>query len=176
LFIPIDLIPRTPAIMRQNAFNHQTDLTQEQEYLPIPPQRTFEETPLYLLKKKLSDFHKILIEKQKDGEENLFMKTLSDDIYIAFRSLGTRYQQMYVGARESSQGRQRTYNVADLQFNDNEVDVSLPRYQLNRSATNGVYSTPRVLTTMNTLSQDPGTISSPFRPPQSSDSVSTQPY
>jgi hypothetical protein len=176
LFSPVDLAPRSPAIVRQNAFNPQTDLTQEQEYLPIPPPRIIEEPPLSCLKKKLSDFHKILMDQQKDGKENLFMKTLSDDIYIAIRSLGTRYQQMYVGARESSQGRQRTYNVADLHFNDHEVDVSLPRYQLNRSATNGVYSTPRALTTMNTLSQDPGTVSSPFSPPQSSDSISTQPY
>jgi hypothetical protein len=41
-----------------------------------------------------------------------FMKNLCDDVYISYRTFGTRYGEMFTLARQSSQGAQRGYNVS----------------------------------------------------------------
>jgi len=55
------------------------------------------------MKKFMTD-HNLLDDK--------IMKNLCDDIYICYRTLGTKFGAMYVTARQSSQGTQRGYNVS----------------------------------------------------------------
>ena len=68
------------------------------------------------LEKKLTTF----LEKMKAymTEKSLlddkFMQTLCDDIYVSIRSLTSTLGDMYLGARVSSQGVQRAYNVRDV--------------------------------------------------------------
>jgi hypothetical protein len=40
------------------------------------------------------------------------MKNLCDDIYICYRTFGTKFGTMYTTARQTSQGTQRCYNVS----------------------------------------------------------------
>jgi hypothetical protein len=73
------------------------------------------------LKKKLKEFHSILHNYilQNHLENNPFLKTLCDDIYIAYKSAGTPYATMFTTARQTSQGRQQTYNCSTI----DEIDT-----------------------------------------------------
>ena len=124
------------------------------------------------LKITLTDFHKVMLDyiKNNELENDTFMKGLSDDIYIAIRTIGTPNQQMYVSARETSQGRQQTYNITDIIFdqnynhftplhienasNDTDIysqETYLPPYQLQQKSINTSYSTPNILRTIRSI-------------------------
>ena len=68
------------------------------------------------LRNKVKEFFDIMSDYIKINEltRDKFMKILLDDIYIAYKTLGTRHGLMYSCARQTSQGRQQTYNVTDI--------------------------------------------------------------
>jgi len=53
-----------------------------------------------------------------------FMRNLCDDIYICYRTFGTKYGTMYATSRQASQGNQRCYTV---NHTPDEVNQSVPR-------------------------------------------------
>lgn len=63
------------------------------------------------IKQDLNDFHKMMLNYMKDNmlENCPIMKMLCDDIYIAYKTIGTSLGSMYSYARQSSNGRQQTY-------------------------------------------------------------------
>ena len=73
------------------------------------------------MKQKLSDFLDEMKKymEENDQQENRFIKNLCDDIYICYRTFGTRYGAMYCAARQLSQGTQRQYTVSAPQNENN---------------------------------------------------------
>lgn len=51
---------------------------------------------------------------ENDLNDDAFMQTLCDDIYITIRSLTSKYGGMYLHTRSTSQGRERAYNVTNI--------------------------------------------------------------
>jgi hypothetical protein len=53
--------------------------------------------------------------------DDKFMKNLCDDIYISYRTFGTRFAEMYNNARQTSQGTQRCYTVSQTPDDTTQV-------------------------------------------------------
>jgi uncharacterized protein YegL len=72
------------------------------------------------IRKKLSDFIEEMKEYMEDNSltDDKFMKNLCDDIYICYRTFGTKFGNMYVTARQTSQGTQRCYTVTSTETDD----------------------------------------------------------
>lgn len=98
--------------------------------------------------------------RENDLTEDPFMKVLSDDIIITFQTIGTHRSNYYSSARQSSQGRQRTYNVTtNDSFEDEQLLGARNRNNMHRqNALNNIYpmSPPRIIRqktrTFNTVS------------------------
>ena len=76
------------------------------------------------MKAKLKTFLKDMkqyMEEQKQTE-NIFMKVLCDDVYIAYRTLGTSICQAFTSARQASQGQQRSYHASNIYNQEDEDD------------------------------------------------------
>ena len=58
--------------------------------------------------------------KKNDLEDDEFMKNLCDDIFVCTKALTSRKGQMYITTRAVSQGRERAYNVRNLDDLDDE--------------------------------------------------------
>ena len=59
-----------------------------------------------------------------------FMRNLCDDIYICYRTFGTKYGTMYATSRQASQGNQRCYTV---NHTPDEVNQRVPRTGVPRT-------------------------------------------
>jgi hypothetical protein len=67
------------------------------------------------IKEELKTFMTELKEymKTKELENDPLLKNLCDDIVVVYRTIGTRYGQMYSSSRQTSQGNERLHNVCD---------------------------------------------------------------
>jgi hypothetical protein len=71
--------------------------------------------------------------RENDLTEDPFMKVLCDDIIITFQTIGTQRSNYYSTARQSSQGRQRTYNVTTTDsFEDDQLLDARTRNHIQR--------------------------------------------
>ena len=87
-----------------------------------------------------------------DKKEEIFYKILCDDIYITYKTIETKKANLYSTARQNSQGRQRTYNITEIEYEDNHVS-SLITSPLKRQQT--MYGTPPLLTSLTRPSLTP---------------------
>jgi len=85
-----------------------------------------------LLKKQIHDFFRTMLDhiENRNLKEDIFYKTLCDDMYIALKSFDTQHGMMYAASRQTSQGRQQTYSSIPAQEapldNDNENLPMMP--------------------------------------------------
>ena len=66
---------------------------------------------------KLANFIEEIKKYMTDNNltENKIIKNLCDDIYICYRTLGTKFGTMYCTARQTSQGTQRVYTASSVE-------------------------------------------------------------
>ena len=115
------------------------------------------------LKEKLKTFLEQMMNyiKENQLEDDKFLKMLCDDIYINYKFIGRRYAALLSCARQTSQGRQTTYNVSLPE--DEEEEYEMQRTHLNKNSsvffqyatsdsTDSPYSTQGVIETMSHLS------------------------
>jgi hypothetical protein len=99
---------------KENKFNYnlRVNETKKQEIKLKDQLRLF----LDEIKKYMSD---------NDLNDNKILKNLCDDIYICYKTIGTKYGNMYTTARQVSQATQRCYTVSNTpQPEDNMFDTS----------------------------------------------------
>lgn len=58
-------------------------------------------------------------------EEDKFMKLLCDDVFIGYKTVGTKYGNMYANARQTSQGNQCVYNATFIPLDLEDIDVDI---------------------------------------------------
>ena len=121
-------------------------LFKEKEYIDLTKyifrQRTLEllysvknylkyNTPTELLSNQFKQNLHFFIQEMKQymSDNNLlndiFMKNLCDDIYISHKTMNSKYANMYVSARQTSQGNERIYSVTNI---PNEEELSFDNY------------------------------------------------
>ena len=95
-----------------NVFTKNIDNTDYNEHTTKMKKLNDEETEL---KQRLRTFFDEIKKYMLDNNlnEDKFLKNLCDDIYITYRTLGTKYGDMFTSARQTSQGTQRCYTVSN---------------------------------------------------------------
>lgn len=81
----------------------------------------------------LDEIKKYMVEN--DLENDKVLKNLCDDVYICYRTFGTKFGTMYCSARQTSQGAQRQYAASS-------IGITADLYHPNRTIrqTNGIQS------------------------------------
>lgn len=105
-----------------NAFAHIIRNRRGPEFLAVEEEKK-------ALKLKLANFLEEIKKYMTDNhlEEDKVLKNLCDDIYICYRTFGTKFGAMYCTARQTSQGTQRQYTVSSLGFTDDNANVTIRR-------------------------------------------------
>jgi len=64
-------------------------------------------------------------------EDDVFYKTLADDLYITYKTFNKDNAGMYSGSRHHSQGRQTSYNISKIDNHTNNLSFFKPMKKLN---------------------------------------------
>lgn len=106
---------------------------------PMPPSSPVNNEEKTKIKNKLFDFINEMKKYMADNqlENDKILKNLCDDIYVCYRTFGTKYGYMYCTARQTSQGTQRIYTASNTDdiLEPQRFDIRMPRLQRQ---TNGV--------------------------------------
>jgi hypothetical protein len=73
------------------------------------------------LKNLFEEMTKYIADYELEGDK--FMKLLCDDVYIVYKTVGTKYGNMYANARQTSQGGQCVYNATFIPIDLEDIDV-----------------------------------------------------
>jgi len=130
------------------------------DYIQSQNKETQEEKDL---KQRFKEFYAVLINVTNKYKENPILKMIKDDIYISYKTFGTKYGSVYTSARQHSQGRQQTYSVSSITFttDNSRLSNSNPFFPCNShsldthilsSSLVTPYFTKEVLTTMREVS------------------------
>ncbi len=86
------------------------------------------------IKEELKSFLNFLLDyvTLHKKEKDLFLRTLCDDIFIAYKTINSIKGAMFVNSRQTSQGRQQTYsaksNFDDTNPNNPNQQIQIPNY------------------------------------------------
>ncbi len=82
-----------------------------------------------LVKRNIANLFKEIKDymKEKNMETDTLLKLLCDDLYVVFRTFDQQNSEMYCTSRLYSQGKQRVYNVTNIDTNANCNTVPLYR-------------------------------------------------
>ena len=85
------------------------------------------------IKYKIKYFFEIIKEHIDKNmlEDDVFYKTLADDLYITYKTFGKDNAGMYSGSRQHSQGCQTSYNISKIDHDANDLSFSTPMRRLN---------------------------------------------
>lgn len=152
------------------AFEGQTDNLQNmiyrqrtQELLYKSKQMNNEKKEICKMKEVLKAFMSELKKYMKEAElvNDPLLKNLCDDIAIVYRTIGTRYGQMYSSSRQTSQGNERLYNVSDTPRRERmfcwaeeyEEDAAIDGHVISDGFEDTPYYSGRVATLMRSVTK-----------------------
>jgi hypothetical protein len=75
---------------------------------------------------------------EDEKEKKQFIKVLMDDLYVSYKTMGNYTSHMYSCARQTSQGRQYSYNVTNIE--EEQPNFRMKRFPNGRSF--NIQSTP----------------------------------
>jgi hypothetical protein len=107
------------------------------------------------LKEKLTNFMEEIKKFMIDNNlnDNKILKNLCDDIYICYRTLGTKFGTMFCTARQTSQGTQRQYTASHTITTDDLSGNSNRTFRRNFARAPGI---PVLQRESNNISNDDG--------------------
>jgi chaperonin cofactor prefoldin len=82
-----------------------------------------------------------------------FMKQLMDDLYICSKKLNSRRGLLFINTRLYTQGREGSYNITDIDEDDDVDSNQDDDYRIERCAYNRANTTPQQINTMRSCSQ-----------------------
>jgi hypothetical protein len=109
--------------------NEKTDLTKYmyrqkvQELLHTAKMRGNKRNLKTDLRKTFEKMHRYM--RENDCMEDAFMKQLCEDVYIVYTTMDMENGMMYSLSRQSTQGRQQTYNVSTPVVNNNRQNYAV---------------------------------------------------
>ena len=116
-----------------------------------------EKNEISKMKEELKAFMSELKEYMKPAIDPL-LKNLCDDIAIVYRTIGTRYGQMYSCSRQTSQGNERLYNVSDTPrrafWAEEDEDEEIDRHVMSDGLEDTPYYSGRVATLMRSVTNE----------------------
>jgi uncharacterized protein YegL len=71
-----------------------------------------------------------------DKENKQFIKVLMDDLYVSYKTMNTHTSHMYSCARQTSQGRQYSYNVTNIQEDEFKLKRSSRKFNVKQTPLN----------------------------------------
>ena len=83
-------------------------------------------------------------------EDDIFLKSLHDDLWLILNTEGTKLNKMFLTARSNSNGKQLSYNINKVPTN---IGFHFNTLLLSREPVNKMNSTPKQLEIMRSCSQ-----------------------
>lgn len=148
-----------PALKRKRKYSSSDDEDQEEAsssdvQVNLEEEKKSEKDIMIEKLEKHLDMLKKYIED--NGDEEGFVAVLSDDTYIAIRSLRSSNGRHFLVARQVSQGNQRAYMASDMSdMCDDMSNIAPPQHNMLRSKTTP-YASQKVVNTIRSVSGPEG--------------------
>lgn len=123
----LQLLYEVNEFLKKNRNPNITDLFSiiSQENTEVNEEKTHIKTKLLSF---ITEMKEYMVENQLENDK--ILKNLCDDIYVCYRTFGTRYGNMFCSARQTSQGTQRIYaasNMDDIEESNQPNFIGLRR-------------------------------------------------
>jgi len=107
-----------------------TPTKQPSEHVYESPENIHQNNKIEIRSNVKSLFTKLKKYRNELGEHDerkKFIKILMDDLYVSYKTMDSHISHMYSCSRQTSQGRQYSYNVTDINDNDSGRNFALKR-------------------------------------------------